>query len=643
MGLFDKLRSGSGSDSGGPVSTKKLWDTFFKLVMKKDLKGALSTLEGLVNAEPSNPQVFLKKAEILQRTKDVDGAVAAYYKAAERLDGGERGLKAHAIYKIVLRLKPDESRAKKLLSTPPVASKVQDDIQDYPAASHPGANPVVGSPSGAEPSMPVESSYEAEAATTGESVSHGQDTEGGIELSSFAEGGIELDGGASGEEGIDSGQDAFVLPEEHSIETFEAVDESSSGQVMETEYDQSLPDMTSFAEESPYTGQTDSASDALDWDDVPAGTGAFNEPSDIGAESFLAESGQEAPVTSDVGDALDWGDVPAGAVAQSSESPLDLLAVESEPGKGDVPGTDEGSYSLMGKVEEDITDGSTASAAATEGRIAQLDWGDASSAPSGPALSQDGLLSGEAEDPDYTGGIDIPPSPEPAARGQFSGDEEPDMPGLAMGSLEVPDTVDMSSGSEAPDGGVEPEIDSSLWESPVEVASGSGGEFHDGDEGQDEATLGDFGGGPGAYTEVAEEGDSLPPIFSFLSVEDIESLPERAVHRSYDEGEYVIREGDSSDSMFIIRSGTARVETMLKGRVVRLGGLEQGDFFGEVAFLTGKPRTASVISEGGLEVMEIDRALLQSTIDRNPLVLDSLLDMYKNRAMDAVKRISENT
>ena len=76
--------------------------------MKKDLNGALSMLERIVKLEPSNPQVYLKKAEILQRKADVAGAVTAYYKAAGKLDGGEYGQKARAIYKIILRIKPGE-------------------------------------------------------------------------------------------------------------------------------------------------------------------------------------------------------------------------------------------------------------------------------------------------------------------------------------------------------------------------------------------------------------------------------------------------------------------------------------------------------------------------------------------------------
>ncbi len=137
----------------------------------------------------------------------------------------------------------------------------------------------------------------------------------------------------------------------------------------------------------------------------------------------------------------------------------------------------------------------------------------------------------------------------------------------------------------------------------------------------------------------AEGGGRLTEIFSFLSEEEKEGLAGRSVHRRYKDGEAVVEEGDSGDSMYVIKSGKANVVSTIVGEPLLLASLLKGDFFGEVAFLTGRPRTASVIAAGDLDVMEIDRDLLQETIEKNPLFLDSLVDFYHSRAQDTIRKV----
>lgn len=62
--------------------------------------------------------------------------------------------------------------------------------------------------------------------------------------------------------------------------------------------------------------------------------------------------------------------------------------------------------------------------------------------------------------------------------------------------------------------------------------------------------------------------------------------------RRFSSGEKVIEEGDTGESVYIIRNGNAAVFGHFLGKKVRLSTLSAGDFFGEVAFLTGRTRTA---------------------------------------------------
>jgi len=552
MGFFDRSRSDRDIDTTEAGSSRGLWDVFFKLVMKKDLDGALAMLEKLVNIEPANPQVFLKMAEILQRKNDIQGAVAAYYKTASTLDGGERGNKAHAIYRIILRLKPDETTARTRLASPPVSTPLSEAEADGNAAASTDEEIA----DARSPRVDSETGHVHEEQGGGIDTSFGMSEAGGIELAS-------LDGSDTEPEGDSLSDDIS-----HEEQSFDPIAELEG---------QGQKQGSILSNNSDHEPQVYSGTDALDWGDVPAGG---VEP----ATDMLSGLEQEDASLQGTGvnDSLDWGDIPAEGLSSSSMADKE----------GDVSADD--------AQEEDGVFAEIQLSPGVEDSLEEM---------SGPGIE---TLS-EEEEHDIIG----LPSSDSIVGGLDAGDLEVSALQEDSGEKVSPllqDNHEAVSESDVPD------IDPSLWEPPdTDVPVGEGHYAWGGDM----------------------EDNVLPPIFSFLSVEDIESLPERAVHRVYPSGSAVIREGDSSDSMFIIKSGSARVETTLKGNMVALGTLSQGDFFGEVAFLTGKPRTASVIAEGELETMEIDRALLQSTIENNPLVLDGLLDIYKSRALDAVRRISK--
>jgi CPA1 family monovalent cation:H+ antiporter len=67
--------------------------------------------------------------------------------------------------------------------------------------------------------------------------------------------------------------------------------------------------------------------------------------------------------------------------------------------------------------------------------------------------------------------------------------------------------------------------------------------------------------------------------------------------------EKVIRKGDRGTHVFFISSGA--VEVILPGQKVRLG---RGDFFGEMALLSGKPRTADVVALGYCQLLVLSAA-----------------------------------
>ncbi len=85
------------------------------------------------------------------------------------------------------------------------------------------------------------------------------------------------------------------------------------------------------------------------------------------------------------------------------------------------------------------------------------------------------------------------------------------------------------------------------------------------------------------------------PVFSTLEHEDFERIAELAVPRDYEPGQIVFREGDASDTCYIVRSGRARaVREHPDGRTITLATFGTGDIFGELAMFDDELRSATV-------------------------------------------------
>ncbi len=96
------------------------------------------------------------------------------------------------------------------------------------------------------------------------------------------------------------------------------------------------------------------------------------------------------------------------------------------------------------------------------------------------------------------------------------------------------------------------------------------------------------------------------PVFETLSKEDLERVGEVAVPRSFAGGEVVFREGDASDTCYIVRNGHARaIRAHGDGRTITLANFGTGDIFGELAMFERESRSATVETTSEMQVIAI--------------------------------------
>ena len=85
------------------------------------------------------------------------------------------------------------------------------------------------------------------------------------------------------------------------------------------------------------------------------------------------------------------------------------------------------------------------------------------------------------------------------------------------------------------------------------------------------------------------------PFLSQLPDELLQELTSTSLRIKLGPNQLVLREGDTSDSMYVVLSGRIRIyKKDPEGNTLELAVLQAGDFFGEYALLDNKPRSASV-------------------------------------------------
>ena len=120
-------------------------------------------------------------------------------------------------------------------------------------------------------------------------------------------------------------------------------------------------------------------------------------------------------------------------------------------------------------------------------------------------------------------------------------------------------------------------------------------------------------------TEIADRLATID-VLSPLSREALQSLAEASRVHVFSRGETIIRRGSAGDSMFIVHDGTVsvRIADDSKQAWSEVAQLDGGDFFGEMALLTGEIRTADVVALTDVVAVEIRKESLGPILRDHP-------------------------
>src|SRR3954466_10053616 len=116
------------------------------------------------------------------------------------------------------------------------------------------------------------------------------------------------------------------------------------------------------------------------------------------------------------------------------------------------------------------------------------------------------------------------------------------------------------------------------------------------------------------------------PAFETLAPEDLERVAEVAVPRRFEPRRVIFREGDDSDTCYVVRSGHARaLREHGDGRQITLAQFGPGDIFGELAMFSDERRSATIEAIDRLEVVAVLGADMRGLMRRFPDIAVALV------------------
>jgi CRP/FNR family transcriptional regulator len=134
------------------------------------------------------------------------------------------------------------------------------------------------------------------------------------------------------------------------------------------------------------------------------------------------------------------------------------------------------------------------------------------------------------------------------------------------------------------------------------------------------------------------------PVFSTLVPGDLERIAQLAVPRQFESGEVVFREGDASDTCYVVREGHARaIHEHGDGRTITLATFGPGDIFGELAMFEDELRSATVEATAPTTVVGVLGPDMRALMRDHPEIATRLVIALGRRLREANERLSRQS
>ena len=113
-----------------------------------------------------------------------------------------------------------------------------------------------------------------------------------------------------------------------------------------------------------------------------------------------------------------------------------------------------------------------------------------------------------------------------------------------------------------------------------------------------------------------------------------------ALGKTYKNGEIIVRQGETGDSMYIIQEGQVEVVVERDGREVRLRTVGKGEFIGEMAVFEREMRSATVRAVGDVRILTVDRRSIMRKIQEDPSLAFRIMETMSRRIRTLTEEVA---
>ena len=130
------------------------------------------------------------------------------------------------------------------------------------------------------------------------------------------------------------------------------------------------------------------------------------------------------------------------------------------------------------------------------------------------------------------------------------------------------------------------------------------------------------------------------PLFKELEAQDLRRLAAASHVETFSTGEAIVEVGEPGRSLYLVTEGQVQVLYPVRAEEFELARLGPGEFFGEMALLNEKPRSATVRAVDEVSAIVLDKTEFRAIVLERPNVALALLEVLSVRIRQADEQIS---
>jgi CRP-like cAMP-binding protein len=123
-------------------------------------------------------------------------------------------------------------------------------------------------------------------------------------------------------------------------------------------------------------------------------------------------------------------------------------------------------------------------------------------------------------------------------------------------------------------------------------------------------------------------------LFSNLTEEEYHDLAVRMKNAPFVRGESMTRQGATGHYLYLVVEGEADVILTVSDHTEKVATLHSGDYFGEMALMTGEPRRATVVAKTEVKCYRLDKEAFQYIIERRPEMAEDISHTLAKRSVE---------